>query len=291
MLLKKRGQREYSRSQVGIGTLIVFIALVLVAAIAGGVLIGTAGFLQTQAEQTGSESTAQVANNINVVSERGRTVESPLDGGGGSLTYAYEARLEIQLASGSNDVNLTDLTIQYIGENGVAQLIHVEKADQPDLDGGIATDDSVLNDNPSAALDSGPRGDAAYFVRALVAEDKSDAVLTDSGDRYQLIIPFGAMLEASGDNLMFLQDEQLKGVGDVVSQDTTPTSVTTIKNRYKSLDVVADSSESGFDNGDLGVLKPGQEAELTITTASGSSEVTALVTPGSLESERDGVSL
>jgi flagellin FlaB len=95
------------RGQVGIGTLIVFIAMVLVAAIAAGVLINTAGFLQTQAEATGQESTEQVSDSLQVES-----VVSEVE----SSQEVRAVAIDVSLAPGSNSIDITSATLEWIGE-------------------------------------------------------------------------------------------------------------------------------------------------------------------------------
>ncbi|WP_408957133.1 archaellin/type IV pilin N-terminal domain-containing protein [Natrinema sp. 74] len=102
------------RGQVGIGTLIVFIAMVLVAAIAAGVLINTAGVLQSQASDTGSETQEEVANQINVVHGVGMT------GSGENITTL---NLTIKKSAGSNAIDVTEATVQYTSDHESVPLI------------------------------------------------------------------------------------------------------------------------------------------------------------------------
>ncbi|WP_254822496.1 archaellin/type IV pilin N-terminal domain-containing protein [Haloglomus halophilum] len=100
---------DEERGQVGIGTLIVFIALVLVAAIAAGVLINTAGFLQNQAESTGQESSDQVTNGVNVVSASGISDDAN--------DTVDRFTITVSQSPGADPIDLTDAKFEYLDES------------------------------------------------------------------------------------------------------------------------------------------------------------------------------
>lgn len=129
------------RGQVGIGTLIVFIALVLVAAIAAGVLINTAGFLQSQAESTGQQSTDQVANNIQIDSVIGI---DPQDGDASDEVDQLQVR--ISRGPGSDPVNLDNAVLEYIGTGSVRTTIDSLTNDPEDVSGNTQNP-AVLDDS------------------------------------------------------------------------------------------------------------------------------------------------
>ncbi|WP_232701712.1 archaellin/type IV pilin N-terminal domain-containing protein [Halobacterium wangiae] len=129
---------EEERGQVGIGTLIVFIAMVLVAAIAAGVLINTAGFLQTKSEATGEEATAQVSNRVTVVSAAGNVTDSQ------SIDYV---NVTVMRAAGAENINLSEATVQWIGPNQATTLTHNGTDTYSELTGSEFGTDDVKGDN------------------------------------------------------------------------------------------------------------------------------------------------
>jgi flagellin FlaB len=158
-------ENDADRGQVGIGTLIVFIAMVLVAAIAAGVLVNTAGFLQATAEDAGQESVDKVTNRLDVVSTHGIVNES-------SGTNTIDTlNLTVRMAAGSGSVDINSTTIKYLSGSTARTLTNNDSVSGQD---GLTDYQNLSNDE--------------FAATSLDDDDSSFPVLNEQSDRYEIRI-------------------------------------------------------------------------------------------------------
>ena len=94
--------KEKDIGSIGIGAMIVFIAMVLVAGIAASVLISTSTSLEMQALKTGRESIAEVASGIKIEGVEGYQASDLLT----------KMAIEVASRSGSPDVDLSQAVVE-----------------------------------------------------------------------------------------------------------------------------------------------------------------------------------
>jgi archaeal flagellin FlaB len=111
------------KAEMGVGTLIIFIAMLLVAAVAAGVLIQTVGSLQEKSLATGQQARAQISSNA-------ETVEVSATDGRDTSVESFQQLMK--LSPGSESIKLeqviftfntknTTATLKYRGTNGICQ--------------------------------------------------------------------------------------------------------------------------------------------------------------------------
>jgi len=154
-MLSEREPRD-DRGQVGIGTLIVFIAMVLVAAIAAGVLINTAGFLQTKSEETGQQSGQQVTNRLQVTGATGTNLANSEVG---------VVNMTLKKSPGASNIDLENATVQWVGPSGTYNLVN-----------------SSVNANGA---------DGQFGIQAFKDADDSKPVLNEPDDRMVMVFDLG----------------------------------------------------------------------------------------------------
>lgn len=112
------------KAEAGIGTLILFIAMILVAAIAAGVLIQTSTALQSKAVATGSQARGQLSTNAQILSIYGDDASS-----NNMLENFY---MEIKLTPGSDYIKLEDAVLEFSVSGDSASLTYNDAIDCED---------------------------------------------------------------------------------------------------------------------------------------------------------------
>lgn len=169
---------------IGIGAMIVFIAMVLVAGIAASVLIQTSSDLQMQALSTGQETIAQVASGLKIEGISGHNTSGEID----------LLAIELTPLSGSPDIDLSQVVIELSDSNDKFILRY----------GDALTNISSVNGSIFEVTDF---GDATAFD-IIVLQDADESCLEATpvinfGDHVVIAIDAGAVF---GSNISPRQD-------------------------------------------------------------------------------------
>jgi flagellin FlaB len=162
---------------IGIGAMIVFISMVLVAGIAASVLIQTSAKLEIQAMQTGQDTTDEVSGGIAVYSVIGYTESSSDD--------ISKIAIGVRSRSGSEGIDLSEAYIELSDTNKKVVLNYttsyfLDPTGQNDLFGAAVFPDE--GDNPASQFG------------ILVVEDGDDSIsaaaspMINRGDKVYLCI-------------------------------------------------------------------------------------------------------
>jgi flagellin FlaB len=185
------GLSKNTGADVGIGTLIIFIAMVLVAAVAAAVLIQTSGVLQQKAQQTGKEATAEVSSNMKVTSIVGQT--------NSGNSYIQLLNISVELAAGGSDIDFGKVIVKYMNE----------------------TSETVLNLQTAGSL--GPTGSLFNYSEERIASGSPNYIL-QRGDLAVVTLNLSAMNQSlyprKRATLQFIPETGTMVVKDIVAPST-----------------------------------------------------------------------
>ena len=172
-IVNERTNRDASESgSIGIGAMIVFIALILVAAVASTIIIKTAEELQQNAEQTSSDTRQQISGKVSVVDVIVTGTDDTLAGGGDDHVSTMDVVWRV--SSGSTGIYPDEIsyyiTCEVSGSVGAF-------FDTGELTALNLTDDSEPADSYELSA-----GNTYYTTVTLGTADSADNNVLDTSD-------------------------------------------------------------------------------------------------------------
>ncbi len=280
--------------------------MVLVAAIAAGVLLNTAGLLQSQAEATGQESTAQVSNVVQIDSSTGDV---------GQMGQVNED-IDVTFTDGGTDSDLEVLVS--IQDTLYEEDIEIGNGDHTFNDLDVANGSTVVVE----VLDSGTDSDIGEVERVDVVTDTADGNINinvntnsfsldaDTGDGEELadhdlsgehVVDQASVMVSlgPGSDPVDLSAATFEYVGDRTQRGTVDElnflSIKELENgeTYETddeFDAILQSDtqleiELELGNEEFSTIKSGEDAQFMITTADGAQTVELLMAPSTLTEE------
>jgi archaellin len=109
--------RDDREAIVGVGTLIVFVATILVAAIASGVIIKTAYSLKDQAERTGLAAKQEITGGLKIIDVVGDRVNPGVAVAGTCFNCIRDVYVTATTWAGSDGINFWTMKVHWTGKS------------------------------------------------------------------------------------------------------------------------------------------------------------------------------
>ncbi len=177
----KKNIKENDKGAVGIGTLVIFISMVLVAAVAASVIMQTAENLQQRAYAVGQDTIRDVSSGVHIIGVSGYT-----DAAKSKIEYLA---ISIKPRAGSYDLDLNKTMIHLTYENySILSLNENEKASSVSGDGIFHT----LNLTNLTSTNFG----------AIAIQDSDNSIINMNGlggdDHVMIVLNLSAIITTTG---------------------------------------------------------------------------------------------
>ena len=190
---RKRPEHQIKKDEeamVGIGTLIVFIAMVLIAAVAASVLINTSETLQSRAKTVGTSTIREVSAGVAIEGVNGYT--NP------AKTKIEYLGLTVRPRAGSKDIDLSLCTLSILYDNITITILNESLIENVNTD-NKSVFHTPIDPGSSYTIMDNTTG-TTFGVIAIHDPDNSvtNTHGMNSGDRVILIINLSAIIDDGG---------------------------------------------------------------------------------------------